>query len=164
MALPGLFKNLIEGGLKGLGDTAKGIIQQVGENKLGVAEAALAIEKEINRASEAIMSDATKQLELELKDRADSRDMNAKIQESDKASWLAKNVAYILDISITTGFFSLIAMIAYKVVPEENKELFYMVVGILGAKWGDVVAFHRGSSKGSEEKQKSLDRISKKHD
>lgn len=119
-------------------------------------------EQEANRHLEAIMNDATKQQELENADRSSAREMNAKIQESDKGSWLSKNVAYILDISITTAFFTLIAMIAYKVVPEENKELFYMVVGILGAKWGDVVAFHRGSSKGSEEKQKSIDRMNRK--
>ena len=162
-AIAGWFK----GGVTGIGDSVKGIIAQVAENKIGLSEASLAIDKEINRASEAatelLLKDKTIQAELEkayLLDVQNARDANVKVQ-GDNPSWLAKNVAFLLDIAITTGFFSLIGMIAYKVVPEQNKELFYMVVGILGAKWGDVVAFHRGSSKGSEDKGKIIDRMSK---
>lgn len=163
--MPGIkdaIAGILKGGLTGIGDSVKGIIQQVGDNKMAVSEAALAVEKEINRASETITAQANDLEKAYLADISNARDSNVKIQ-GETPSWLAKNVGYILDIAITTGFFSLIGMIAYKVVPEENKELFYMVVGILGAKWGDVVGFHRGTSKSSEEKQKTMDNILKRH-
>lgn len=120
-----------------------------------------AVIAEANRHIESLETNALHELELYNADRDSARDMNAKVQESDKASWLAKNVAYILDLTITTAVYVLVAMIAFVIIPEENKELFYMVVGVLLAKWGDIVSFHRGTSKGSEDKAKTLDRISR---
>ena len=162
MPLPGLLKGLIEGGLKGLGSTAKDIISAVGDNKMNASEASLAIEKEINRASEAIMSDVTRQMELENADRDSARDMNSKIQESEKASWLSKNTAYILDFIFVFAFLYMMYLIFEKIVPESNKEIFYMAFGSLGTIVVTIVSFHRGTSKGSEDKQKSLDRITRK--
>jgi hypothetical protein len=100
------------------------------------------------------------EFELELlKDMQDARAANVKIQESLNASWLAKNTAYILDFIFVVSFIVMLAMIFYRIVPSENKELFYMAFGLLGANVGNIINFHRGSSKGSEDKQRSLDRM-----
>src|SRR5438132_1111865 len=48
-----------------------------------------------------IIEQEFKQLELEEKDREDARNHDVQIQNSDKASWLAKNVSYCIDIFIT---------------------------------------------------------------
>ena len=163
----GILKNLIEGGLKGLGETAKGIIQQVGENKLGVSEAALAIEKEANRASEAITAQANDLEKAYLLDIQDSRNANVKVQESDKASWLAKNVGYMLDIFVILIWACMTFYIAAKYL-----NLISSAPGVdFSGIWGlyatvtsmatIVLSWHRGSSKGSEDKSKVIDRMSK---
>lgn len=90
---------------------------------------------------------------------ADARDMNTKIQESQNASWLSKNTAYLLDVFI---LFSTIAvsLVAFFVgVPMENKELVYMALGSLLTMTGTIINFHRGSSSGSAAKQNTIDRI-----
>lgn len=162
----GILKGLIEGGLKGLGETAKGIIQQVGENKLGVSEAALAIEKEANRASEAITAQANDLEKAYLADVQSSRDANVKIQESDKASWLAKNIAYCIDIwmALIWGIFTIyVAALWAKVISSASVDF----TGILSlystvtAVFMITVNFHRGTSQGSQDKQKLLDKLQK---
>jgi len=91
-----------------------------------------------------------------LEDVANSRDNNAKIQESEHASWMAKNIAYTLDITFTVAFIAMLFVIIYKQVPETNKELFYTSFGLLGGYVSQILSFHRGSSKGSEDKSKEL--------
>jgi len=165
--MAGIFKSIIEGGLKGLGHTAKDIIQQVGENKLGVAEAALAIEKEANRASETITAQANDLEKAYLADVQSARDANVHIQESDKASWLAKNIAYCIDIwmALIWGIFTIyVAALWAKVISSTSVDF----TGILSlystvtAVFMITVNFHRGTSQGSADKQKLLDKLTKK--
>jgi hypothetical protein len=98
-------------------------------------------------------------LSAEQANTANARDMNAKIQESTNASWLSKNMAYILDISVVLAFASMLFLIIYKSVPESNKELFYMAFGGLANLVATVINFHRGSSSGSVHKQSLIDKI-----
>jgi len=55
----------------------------------------------------------------------------------------------------------MLVLIFLKAVPEENKELFYTGFGVLGAMLSTVVNFHRGTSIGSERKQKQIEKMSK---
>ncbi len=159
--MPNILKNIFSAGASKLVDSVATGLDNLLTNKEEKEAAKLAITQEINRHFEAIMSDATKQIELENADRDSARDMNAKVQESDKASWLSKNTAYILDFIFVFAFLWLLYLIFEKIVPESNKEIFYMAFGSLGTIVVTIVSFHRGTSKGSEEKQKSLDRISR---
>ncbi len=81
-----------------------------------------------------------------------ARKMNAQIQESGNAAWLAKNVAYILDMVIIGATLLLTYLLFFKGVPEANKELAYSAFGSLITLCGTVVNFHRGSSQGSKDK------------
>jgi hypothetical protein len=161
-----IFKGLIEGGLKGLGDTAKGIIQQVGENKLGVAEAALAIEKEANRASETITAQANDLEKAYLADVSNARETNAKIQ-GDKPSWLAKNLAYIIDLFVAMlwgGLTCYLMVIMLNLAPKQMGVDYTAVTAVWGGVTGlftTVLNFHRGSSQGSADKQKLIDKMQK---
>jgi hypothetical protein len=163
----GIFKGLIEGGLKGLGETAKGIIQQVGENKLGVSEAALAIEKEANRASETITAQANDLEKAYLLDVQSARESNAKIQ-GDKPSWLAKNMAYIIDLFVTLlwgGLTSYLMAVMLNLAPKQIGVDYTAVTAVWGAVsavFTQVLSFHRGSSQGSADKQKLLDKMAQK--
>lgn len=119
------------------------------------------ITEELNRHQEATQRLMIEQLQAELGDISNARDNNAKIQESEKASWLAKNLPYYLDIIVVVAFFVGLLMIMYKAVPEENKELFYTGFGLLGGYVSTVMNFHRGSSSGSKASADTLRHLAK---
>jgi hypothetical protein len=98
------------------------------------------------------MANETKRVELDNENTDSAREMNAKVQESTNASWLAKNTAYALDIGIVAATIFLAWFAFMKGVPEANKELVYMALGSLITMSGTVLNFHRGSSQGSKDK------------
>jgi hypothetical protein len=105
------------------------------------------------------MANDTKLVELGHANTGSARDMNAKIQESAAASWLAKNTAYALDIGIVTATIFLAWFAFMKGVPDANKELVYMALGSLITMSGTVLNFHRGSSQGSKDKGADLQKL-----
>jgi hypothetical protein len=98
------------------------------------------------------MANETKRVELDNENTDSAREMNAKVQESTNASWLAKNTAYALDIGIVAATIFLAWFAFMKGVPDANKELVYMALGSLITMSGTVLNFHRGSSQGSKDK------------
>jgi hypothetical protein len=105
------------------------------------------------------MANETKVLELNNANTDSARDMNAKIQESAAASWLAKNTAYALDVGIVAATIFLAWFAFIKGVPEQNKELVYMALGSLITMSGTVLNFHRGSSQGSKDKGSEIQKL-----
>lgn len=100
---------------------------------------------------EEFIINAEKELEIEhLKDTQNARDNNAKIQDSENASWLAKNIAYCIDAAFVLAFFVGLILIYNKAVPESNKELFYTGFGALTSYVATILNFHRGTSIGSK--------------
>jgi hypothetical protein len=116
------------------------------------AKAQLELAKMAQDGELAKMANETKLLELSNANTDSARDMNAKVQESTNASWLAKNTAYALDIGIVTATIFLAWFAFMKGVPDANKELVYMALGSLITMSGTVLNFHRGSSQGSKDK------------
>ncbi len=108
------------------------------------------------------MANDTKLVELTNANTDSARDMNAKVQESSNASWLAKNTAYALDIGIVSATIFLAWFAFIKGVPENNKELVYMAIGSLTTMSGTVLNFHRGSSQGSKDKGADLQNLKDK--
>jgi hypothetical protein len=105
------------------------------------------------------MANDTKLVELGNANTDSARDMNAKVQESTNASWLAKNTAYALDIGIVSATIFLAWFAFIKGVPEANKELVYMALGSLITMCGTVLNFHRGSSQGSKDKGSEIQKM-----
>jgi hypothetical protein len=157
----GFIKNLISGKgseiITSVGEVADKFITTKQEKEEFNAE----IQKEVNRHLEAMTAETNKEIQMYLNDVADAREMNTKIQDSDKASWLSKNIAYCLDIVFVSAFIFMLVLIFLRAVPEANKELFYTGFGLLGGYVGTVINFHRGTSRGSENKQKQLDKMLK---
>lgn len=63
---------------------------------------------------------------------------------------------YILGAIIVIAFFATIYLLAKVEMPLTNKDLLLIVIGALVAKFGDVVAYFFGSSKGSADKNEIL--------
>ncbi len=59
---------------------------------------------------------------------------------------------YILGGVIAIGFFAVLVVLLTVELPLPNKEMLLIMLGILGAKFSDVVAYFYGSSKGSADK------------
>ena len=123
------------------------------------AKAQLELTKLAQDGELAKMANDTKLFELNNANTDSARDMNAKVQESTSASWLAKNTAYALDIGIVTATIFLAWFAFMKGVPEANKELVYMALGSLITMCGTVLNFHRGSSQGSKDKGGEIQKL-----
>jgi hypothetical protein len=95
------------------------------------------------------------------KNTADARSMNARIQESDVASNISKNAAYVLDF-IIVGAAVIVSWLAFfKGVPAENKEIVYITIGSLWTLTGTIINFHRGSSRNSQTKDETISKLTK---
>ena len=105
------------------------------------------------------MANETKLVELTNANTDSARKMNAEIQESANASWLAKNTAYALDIGIVSATIFLAWFAFMKGVPDANKELVYMALGSLITMSGTILNFHRGSSQGSKDKGSEIQKL-----
>ena len=95
------------------------------------------------------------------KNTADARSMNARIQESAVGSTLAKNAAYILDFIIVSAAVIVSWLAFFKGVPAENKEIVYMALGSLWTLTGTIINFHRGSSRNSQLKDATIEKLTK---
>ena len=99
-----------------------------------------------------------------LVDVADSRNMNVKIQESDRASFMSKNLPYFIDIFILLiwGFMTIYLTLKWLglIVVAPNVDM----TGILGIYTGItglavmIIQFHRGSSQGSKDKTEAINK------
>ena len=95
-----------------------------------------------------------------LADTDSARKHDASVQESEHASFLAKNVAYWIDLFIVAATFGMAYMILFKDIPQGNKEIFYTAFGSLITLCMTVVNFHRGSSMRSQSKDTTIANLS----
>jgi molybdopterin-biosynthesis enzyme MoeA-like protein len=127
--------------------------------KLGVADTVEAVAKAVQedpQAAQKLAEINLKEFELHNANTDSARKMNAEIQNSSSASWLAKNIAYVIDCVIVVATLLLSWFAFIKGVPPENKELVYMALGSLLTMCGTVLNFHRGSSQGSKDKNDAM--------
>ncbi len=98
-----------------------------------------------------------------LADTASARENQSRVQETENASWLAKNVHSMLAIGIVGLTFFMYFWIVQgdmKTISDNGvKEIVIYILGALTTISTQVVAFYFGSSQGSKDKQKSLSSI-----
>ena len=96
---------------------------------------------------------------LDIQNTNNAQVMNTQIQASEFSSNLAKNTAYIIDLVLVLSLVVLVFCLFIFKLPIENKELAYTMFGSFLMYVGTVINFHRGSSKGSNEKQELINQI-----
>lgn len=106
-----------------------------------------------------IMKIDFEKLKLEYEDTINSRETNVKIQESQNASWLAKNTAYILDFIVILSTIFLGMMLFFVVIPQENMNIANIMFGAMLSYCSTIFGWHRGSSKGSTDKQEIINQL-----
>jgi hypothetical protein len=133
-------------------------------NKEEKEAAKLAMIQEINRNFETLSAQANDLEKAYIADVQDARNANVKIQESDKASWLAKNIAYLLDIwmGLIWGLFTMYVLSLWAKISNSANVDFTGILSLyttVTAVFMITVNFHRGTSQGSHDKQKLIDRL-----
>lgn len=113
-----------------------------------------------------LLESSNKELDILLKDIASARDANVKIQESEKASFWAKNTGYFLDvfIGLVWGTMTIFLLArALKLVENQSADLTAVLslYSTVTAVFMICINFHRGTSVGSERKQKQIERMIK---
>lgn len=164
----GLIQKILGGGVVDMAKGVADIVDKFVDTKGEKADRDAAINAELNRHMEVMINQANDLEKAYLADIQNSRNANAQIQESDKASWLAKNIGYLIDIFITVIWGALTAyliVVMLNLAPKQVGVDYTAVTAVWGAVTGvfmTILTWHRGSSQGSADKQKLLDRITKK--
>ena len=128
-------------------------------SKFGVSDSVEEVAKAISSDPQAAQKIAELELEMakiDASNTADARKMNSEIQNSATASWLAKNIAYVIDVAIIAGALTMTFVVFIVGVPEQNKSMAFTALGSLWTLTGTVVNFHRGSSAGSKAKTEEM--------
>jgi hypothetical protein len=151
-----------------IGDNINSLLHRK-ENLLAKEVDLKEVEAEVQKAVQDNLLEFAKiqqsEYEAMLKDTSNARDQNIAIQNSDKASWLSKNVAYLIDLFVFTIWGAMTVYIICKFLNIIKAQQGVDFSGILGIYSGitaiamTVLNFHRGSSKGSEDKQKQLNNL-----
>lgn len=133
--------------------------------EVNLKEVEAEIQQSVNNHLIDVLKVQQEEYEAMLKDTADARKSNVDIQNSEKASWLSKNVAYIIDLFVFLIWGCMTIYIICKFLNIIKATSGVDFSGILGIYSGitaiamTVLNFHRGSSKGSEEKQKQINKM-----
>ncbi len=63
---------------------------------------------------------------------------------------------FVLGGLVVIGFFTILYIVFKVELPGGNKDIALILLGVLGAKFGDVVSYFYGSSKGSTDKTEMI--------
>ena len=160
--LAGLLKNVAPALATAVTGPLGGMAVRVIAEKLGVEDTVEAVAQAIQadpEAAQKLAESDVKKFELHNANTDSARKMNAEIQNCAVASFLSKNVAYVIDILIVGGALLMTFIIFFKGVPEANKALAYTALGSLWTLAGTVLNFHRGSSQGSKDKADEIQKL-----
>jgi len=118
------------------------------------------IQKEVNRHLEAVSVQANQELEAYLKDLDSARNMQIEaLKQEDKFS---KRFVYYLAIGVILMTFIFNMCFFFIQYPERNHDIINMIAGTLNSTgFAAIIYFFFGSSKSSQNKQDTLDRIKK---
>ena len=82
-------------------------------------------------------------------DRASARDMGVKS---------GTNIPAVLAVFLTLGFFGILLCLMFTHIQAESRQIINIMLGSLGTAWISVITYYFGSSVGSHEKTKLLDK------
>lgn len=149
---------------------APGIATALGGPLAGVAVSALSkqlgVKDEVNAVMKAITADPEaeakiKQLEHDkfkaiLADKANAREREARVVESQNAPLINKIVTPALALGVTGLSFVLFAVLIFVEVKPEAKDILIYILGVLSAAVTQILSYYFGSSVGSKDKDDQL--------
>lgn len=94
-------------------------------------------------------------LQAELADVASARSQTVELAKAGSAiAWGAVAVSVL----VTAAFMAALWFVVRQEIPLASREIAYILLGTLGAKFGDIVAYWVGSSSGSAQKSAALEK------
>lgn len=161
--LTGLFSSGASSLVSAVGDAIDKVVTSDEEKKELENELAKAtMQYEIEMASLGLQ-----EKQAYLADIDSARANQSRVQESEHASWLAKNVHPLLAFSIMGLTFILYTVVIYGSTKEgflrpETKDIVIYILGALTTVATQVVSYFFGSSSGSADKSKALNALAKR--
>ena len=89
-----------------------------------------------------------KSLDIDLERIAVDDRKSARMMQTETKDWIPRALA----VSVTLGYFGIIAYVLVSGLPMNGSEVLLMLLGTLSAGWTGVMAFYFGSSSGSQKK------------
>jgi len=93
-----------------------------------------------------------KSLDIDLEALAVDDRKSARSMQTETKDWIPRALA----VSVTLGYFSIIAFVLISGLPMNGSEVLLMLLGTLSAGWTGVMAFYFGSSSGSQKKDSMI--------
>lgn len=95
--------------------------------------------------------------QIEMEDRSSAREREVSMQSS--GSWLSRNATSVVGLAILVLTFSLYYAILAVEITADKRDIVYAIVGALTVKSTQVISYYFGSSTGSADKARVLERI-----
>ena len=154
-----MVKGFAPGLATALGGPLAGVAVSALSKQLGVKDEVNAVMKAINNDPEAEAK--IKQLEHDkfkaiLADKANARDREARVVESENAPLINKIVTPALALGVTGLSFALFAVLMFVEVKPEAKDILIYILGVLSAAVTQILSYYFGSSVGSKDKDEQL--------
>ena len=156
--MPNIFQKIFSGGAGEIVDKVAGAVDRFVQTKEEKDAVNLEIRKVVSEELKAMEAEHTKQLEVYQKEMDSARNREIQIATADKAPLINKIVTPILALTVVALTFILFYMLMFKTVGNE-KDIIIYVLGVLSAISTQIISYYFGSSQGSAQKQKQLDKL-----
>jgi hypothetical protein len=155
--------NLLGGGAGKLVDSVGDTLDKLTTSK----EEVMQIEQELKKAEMQYQLDSLRlnidEEKNRLLDMDSARQRSATVETSTSATWFSKNIAPLLAVVSTLLTFVLFYIIIFRndLLINSAKDIVLYVLGVLSAILTQVFSFYFGSSQGSVDKGRTIDRMTK---
>jgi hypothetical protein len=156
--MPNIFQKIFSGGAGEIVDKVAGAVDRFVQTKEEKDAVNLEIRKVVSEELKAMEQEHTKQLEVYQKEMDSARNREIQIATADKAPLINKIVTPLLALGVILLTFILFYVLMFKQVGNE-KDIIIYVLGVLSAISTQIVSYYFGSSQGSAQKQKQLDKL-----
>lgn len=156
--MPNIFQKIFSGGAGEIVDKVAGAVDRFVQTKEEKDAVNLEIRKVVSEELKAMEAEHTKQLEVYQKEMDSARNREIQIATAEKAPLLNKIVTPLLALGVILLTFILFYVLMFKQVGNE-KDIIIYVLGVLSAISTQIISYYFGSSQGSAQKQKQLDKL-----
>jgi len=156
--MPNIFQKIFSGGAGEIVDKVAGAVDRFVQTKEEKDAVNLEIRKVVSEELKAMEHEHTKQLEVYQREMDSARNREIQIATADKAPLINKIVTPLLALGVILLTFILFYVLMFKQVGNE-KDIIIYVLGVLSAISTQIVSYYFGSSQGSAQKQKQLDKL-----
>lgn len=156
--MPNIFQKIFSGGAGEIVDKVAGAVDRFVQTKEEKDAVNLELRKIVSEELKAMEAEHTKQLEVYQKEMDSARNREIQIATADKAPLINKIVTPLLALGVILLTFILFYVLMFKQVGNE-KDIIIYVLGVLSAISTQIISYYFGSSQGSAQKQKQIDKL-----